>query len=137
MSTFPEVEGPVRDWLKAAPELADATGNGRYVYFAAPDTRERPATWLTVARVGGAPQDTEVPLDDALIAFHCYGRSKQLAADLAATLVGLLFAIKQPTPMGTVTALHAFVSAWTFEPDPVLETPCVVVNAAMLFRATT
>ena len=132
---FPEVEGPLREWLRARPELAELTGSGRHVYFAAPDVKERPPRWLTIQRVGGAPQDTDVPCDDALVAFHCFGRTKAQAAELAAALVGVLFAIKSRTPMGTVVAVHALVNAWTFEPDPVLEVPCFVVNAAIMFLA--
>lgn len=131
---FREVEGPLRAWLKAHPSIAPLTGGGRYVYFAAPDVREKPAAWLTFRRIGGGPEVSETPIDAPLVSFNCWGRTKSAADTLAEALVNALQDVRQPTPMGEIVAMSARVTLWTFQPDPSLATPRVVVDAAMQFR---
>lgn len=135
---YADVEGPLRAWLRAHPDLADLTNNGQWVYFSAPDRSDvKPAQWLTLRRIGGGPTPGEVPMDDALITFGAYARSKGAAAILAARLVNILAAIQAPVTMGDIEALDAQVTLWAFQPDESIEPalPRVVVDAAILFRA--
>jgi Protein of unknown function (DUF3168) len=133
---FAEVEGPLRAWLKADPTIAALTNNGRHVYFAAPDTNDKPTRWLTIRRIGGGPLPGTTPLDYPLIAFECWGRTKAGASELAEALVNLLWSVDHPVEMDTVVALSAVVTLWLFQPDPALgDLPRVLVDASMVFRA--
>jgi len=135
---YPEVEGPIKAWCKTVPSIADLTAAGRYVYFSAPDVAERPAQWLTIRRIGGAPLLGNTPLDQPLVTFQCYGRTRLLASQLAEAVANAIQAVEQ-TPMGdTLVALQAQVTLWLFQPDPTLDDfPRVVVDALLVVRSST
>jgi hypothetical protein len=136
-----DVEGPIKDWLRQHPGIAPLTGNGKYVYFEAPPpltsaTADRPDRWLTFRRLGGAPMPLDTPLDDALLSFSCFGRTRPHAAELASALANAM-TIAVPTLMETVVALNGRVTLWRWEPDTRVQppVPCFVVDAAVIFYA--
>lgn len=114
--------------------LTDVLGAPRFIYFAAPDNSDRPACWLTLSRIGGAPRVGDTPMDDALISFHAYGRTKAKAAELAGAVVNLIQSIRGPVAMGAVTAREGQVTGWSFIPEAP-QIPRYVVDAAIYFTA--
>lgn len=67
---FPDVEGALRTWLRAQPEVAARYGTR--VFFGIPDS----PTWplLVVGRVGGGEDVSEAPLDLPMVQLDCWGR---------------------------------------------------------------
>jgi hypothetical protein len=136
---FPEVEGPIKAWLKTQTSVAALTEGGRHVYFAAPDLKTaKPSCWLTVRRIGGAPQAV-VPLDQPLMSFEAWGRTKAAASKLAEATANALWALEGPITLSDdLVLLSSRVTLWLFQPDPTLsEHPRYVVDAVLVLRAAT
>ena len=122
---FPDVEGALKQWLKAQTPILDVIGDPKFVYFEAPDTSAavRPAAWLTFARLGGAPPDSDIPQDIPLISFLCWGRTRLKAAQLAGALVTVLKSIggpNGPAIMGASNELRcnvARIQLHRYQPD--------------------
>jgi hypothetical protein len=130
-----DVEGPLRAWLRAQPDLATFTAS--HIYFSAPDTTDRPDCWLTLRRIGGGLNQGDLMEDQPLISFGCWGRSRQKAAELAALLVDVLVHdLNRPVEMPPLTALGAQVTLWSYEPDLEVPVPRYVVDAIIHFTAT-
>jgi len=69
---FPDVEGAVRDWLKA--KTAIATIVATRVFFGIPKGAvETSYPLVTVARVGGGDSGSDAPDDNALVQIDCWG----------------------------------------------------------------
>lgn len=69
--TWPDIEGKVRTLLRADPGVTALVGSR--VFFGVP---REPSAWpvVTVQRVGGGPDGSQVPADDALIQVDIFGR---------------------------------------------------------------
>jgi hypothetical protein len=72
MSDWPDVEGALRDYLRADAGVSALVG--QRVFFDIPKaTRDSSWPMITVARVGGATDASEVPLDLALMSIDVWG----------------------------------------------------------------
>lgn len=77
MSTWPDVEGAVRDHLRADAGVTALVG--QRVFFGVP-RKATDATWplVVVQRVGGGQDASDAPVDVALVQIDCWG---QIGAD--------------------------------------------------------
>jgi hypothetical protein len=72
MSEFPDVEGALRAYLRADAGVSALVG--QRVFFDVPrSTRESSYPLITVARVGGGTDASDVPIDLALISIDVWG----------------------------------------------------------------
>jgi hypothetical protein len=78
-----DTEAVVRQWSRD-----QLTGLSRRVFFGVPDNPQLPL--VTVARVGGGPEDSGVPFDQARISWQVWAHSKQEAASLTSVLTDRL-----------------------------------------------
>jgi hypothetical protein len=70
MSDWPDIEGAMRDYLRADTAVNALIGNRQF--FAVPATPTYPL--LTVSRVGGGQDaDTDAPIDVALVSIDIWG----------------------------------------------------------------
>lgn len=68
---FPDAEGAVKTFLRSRPEVT-TTAAGTRVFMDMPTAPTFPL--VTVQRVGGGVDPSEVPLDVALVDISCWGR---------------------------------------------------------------
>lgn len=130
---FADVEGGVRAWARANSSITAAVSTR--TFFGFPDGGQLPL--LTLARVGGAPEPGEAPLDTARISFHCWGRTKQEAAAVAAALKSAAQSLRAGIPMGAdLIAYGASVVLDLWQPDPANDRPRYVVDVVFTVRAT-
>jgi hypothetical protein len=117
--SYPDVEGAVRDYLRA-----QGVCDGR-VYFGVPDgTPTYPLA--TVQRVGGGDDTSEAPLDLALIQITVWGRQdarqhtdKAEARTEANAVRDALYGIRRATALtASVIAYGAAIESDLWAPDP-------------------
>lgn len=123
MSNWPDPEGLTRDALKADSGVSAIVGNR--VFFGIPK-RAGEATYpmITVFRVGGGQDSSEVPLDDALVQVDCWGSFDAQGNGLKAQCTALVNAVRSSLEaMGTVTRIAGVelgvnVESVLWLPDP-------------------
>lgn len=123
MSTWPDPEGIVRDALKLDSGVTAIAGNR--VFFGIP-RRAVEATFplVTVARVGGGADRSEVPLDVALVQIDCWGSLNTAGDGLKASCTALVNAVRSSLEaMGTVARIAGVelgvnVESVLWLPDP-------------------
>lgn len=134
-----DVEGPLRDWLKAHPDLADLSG--QHVYLGAAQRSSTPIPcWLEFSRMGGGPDLTASPLDLPLMTFHCYGRTRLQASQLAHALANILNigTTNAPTALTGLTILYSRVTLLVWQPDAIgaADLPRYIVDTTMCVKPT-
>ena len=103
---WPDVEGAVKAFLQADPDVAGSAAAGR-VYFAVPETPTFPL--ITVVRIsGGEIRASEVPLDVALVQIDVRGQVKRLGEcdDVRRAVRKALSKIRQATPVAGKGVLY-------------------------------
>lgn len=139
---WPDVEGGLKTYLVADADVG-AVVAGR-VYFAVPAEPTFPL--IVIRRVGGGETPTaEAPVDNALIAFDCWGnvRDKMSAYTVKAAVRRALFKIRSRvvlrTPAAGVEGVDAFgasVDGDVWAPDPADDRSRYVVTATVTAMAT-
>jgi hypothetical protein len=141
---FPDVEGGVRDYLRAHASVSALVGTR--VFFGIPAAPTFPL--ITVTRVGGTDDTSEATIDQALVQIDCWGR---LYADTDPTHKGgdkaqcdaVRRAVRRAfRDIRTATALNASTVAYgarvesdPFRPDPDSDRPRYAVTASITARA--
>lgn len=139
---WPDVEGGMKTYLLADTDVIAAVGTR--VFFAVPASPTFPL--VCVRRVGGGEGLGEAPVDEAIIAFDCWGdvKDKASAYTVKAAVRRALFKIRGgPTVLRTpaagvpgVDAFGASVNGDTWAPDPADDRSRYVVTAAVTAIAT-
>lgn len=94
--TFVDAEAAAKAWARA--DAAIVAIVGQRVFLGVNNNAEFPQ--LVVERVGGGPQASEAPLDDALLQFSCWATSRGAAGALAYTVMSQAESMTVGTPMG-------------------------------------
>lgn len=107
--TAVDVEGPVRDWLKL-----QGTPAADRIYLRNPtrcpvDGSGNALAYVTVARVGGAPEGGHARIDAPLMTFSCYARTGALASALAHALATIFESLPSGTSMPPMVFLGGSV----------------------------
>lgn len=130
MSTWPDVEGGLRTYLRADSGLAALVN--RRVFFGVPkgDTRY---PLVTIQRVGGGDDPSaDVPIDRALIQVDVWGepRRKSQATEVLGALRTALEAIRGRVHLSPgIDAFGATVETVFYAPDPADDRPRYIVTA--------
>jgi hypothetical protein len=132
-----DVEGPLRDWLKVHPDLAELSG--QHVYLGAAQQSSTPIPyWLELSRMGGGPDLTASPLDLPLMTFHCYGRTRLQASQLAHALANILDigTSNAPVVLPGLSILYSRVTLLLWQPDAIgaKDLPRYIVDATMCVK---
>lgn len=136
MSGWPDVEGALRYFLRAHPATHALVGNR--VFFAVPrHTNANSWPLITVARVGGARDPSEVPLDRPFIELQVWGEldgngnaKKDGATAVVNALRSALDDIGNGTALGSEVAGYGVQEAGVaWAPDPDTGRPRYVVTA--------
>lgn len=138
MSTWPDLEGAIRAYLRADTGIVTALGGAR-VFFSIPDN----PTWplITVARVGGGQSQTsDAPVDSALISIDVWGeldanqRPKKIQATAVVNAVrSALDVIRGRTTLTTdVDVFGANVAGVVWAPDPDNGRPHYAITAEVI-----
>jgi hypothetical protein len=132
VSTWPDVEGAVRTRLRGQ------TPAGNRVFFGIPkDARDESWPLIVVSRVGGGADQSDAPVDVALIQLDCWGTlsaegigDKAGATALVNSARAALEAMGTDQPIVAGTQLHgANVESVLWLPDPDNDRPRYVVTA--------
>jgi hypothetical protein len=144
MSEWPDVEGAVRDWLRADPGVSAFVGSR--VFFGVPRNARDPQSFplVTVARVGGAADPNEAPVDLALLSIECWGSIDPSGNGDKAEATAVVNAVRSALEgINGRTALSGFVDAFgvaeagvVFAPDPDNDRPRYVLTAEVTAMAT-
>lgn len=72
MSSWPDVEGAMKDYLRGLGTLTTALG-GQRIFWESP--KNPPYPHIVITRVGGGDQvpSSDAPVDGALLSFDCWG----------------------------------------------------------------
>lgn len=112
VKVFPDVEGPIRDWVRAE----SITNVGTRVFFGLPERCEYPAIDLHL--VDGGIQPGEAPLADVLVTFSVWGGQRIPASEAVWALAA---SIENLTPVvhGALALLGGVVVLGpVYQPDP-------------------
>lgn len=134
VETLPDVEGALRDHLRTVPEITELVG--QRVFFGIPDGQTQ---WpvITVARAGGVEDESEAPIDQALITISCWGaeRNKAQAWAVAAAVCGWARTVRRATDLTEeVVAYGITVDGPLWEPDNT-DRPRYVITASVMARS--
>lgn len=132
MSTllFVDVEEAMRRWLRTHALLTTAL-SGR-VYFGTPEGN--PTTpFVTLARIGGAPQLGEAPVEDVRVSFTVWSGNKKTSSDVARALVQALHQMNNETLSDEVHGYGATVDSVLFLATDV-KYPRYVVDSTITVR---
>lgn len=131
MTTWPDVEGLVRDWLRADAGVAAIVG--ARVFFGVPKgATESTFPLVTVQRFGGGQADGEAPLDVALLQIDCWGTISRGngVKSVATALVNSVRAALDAVGTDSAAALAgANVESVVWLPDPDNDRPRYAVTA--------
>lgn len=130
----PDVEEGARQWARSLeiPNVVDADGAAA-VYFGPPTTL--PEVYITLYRVGGAPQRGEAPLRDVRITWNVYGLTKNNARAAAGWLVGHIEAVSEIPMAGSTYCYGATVDTAYWAPVPDSRHVRYVVDSTFTVRA--
>lgn len=132
--TWPDVEGGVRDYLRADSAVSALVGTR--VFFGVPKQAKFPL--ITVRRIGGPQDPSEAPLDLPLVQIDVWGEgnNKAQAHAVCAAVRDALDAIRSATSLNAgVVAYGANVENVTWFPDPADDRPRYVLTAQVTARA--
>jgi hypothetical protein len=133
---FPDPEGTIRAYLRADPDVSAIVGNR--VFFGVPrKANEETFPLVTVARIGGADDPSEVPVDLGLLDISCWGSIdasgnglKAPATELANAVRSALHRIRERTSAGTGTDVFGVqIGGVVWAPDPDNDRPRYVITA--------
>ena len=132
--SLPDVEGALRTWLRGRTAITALVG--QRVFFGVPKKAD---TWplITLTRVGGGDDQSQAPVDRALIQIDCWGDldtsgngKKADATTLVNTVRAELQAVDRRTALSAdVDALGINVETVVYLPDPDNARPRYVVTA--------
>lgn len=130
---FPDVEAGVRAYLRADVDVSAAV-NAR-VFFGVP--KNNPTFPLvTLARVGGGQDASEVPVDLAVVNINCWGNStKDDAAIVMNAVRRALNKLRRRTLVSGVALHGAQVDTVIWSPDPEDARPRYIVTARVTASA--
>jgi hypothetical protein len=140
---MPDVEGGVRTFLRANAEVAAIVG--QRVFFGVPKgATEATFPLVTVSRIGGGDDFSEVPIDIALLQIDCWGGIDDSGNGKKAEAVSLLnavrnacLAIRGRTALNSsVDAAGIFVQSVVWLPDPANDRPRYSVTAEVTAIST-
>ena len=142
---LPDVEGGIRDYLRAHPDVSALIGTR--AFFGIPDS----PTWplVVVRRVGGSEDSSEAAIDVAVIQIDCWGRlfndtdpsksahgDKAQADRLRRAVRKALWQIRGATAANTSTVLYgAVVESDPFLPDRDNDRPRYALTVRVTARA--
>ena len=135
VETMPDVEGGVRAFLRADPDVAALVGNR--VFFGVPTSTVFPL--VTVSRVGGGDDPSEAAVDLAVLTVQCWGemRDKAGAYLLANTVRSALRNVRGRTQFADDCWCHgATVDGLFYSPDPTQDRPRYVLTIRVTATAT-
>lgn len=122
---YPAVEMGVRDWLRTESSLvALVGGDSRRIDI--DYSGDKASTHLTLFRAGGGPS-RKVPLDNAVLAFHCWGRGRGAALNLATELINVLNTRTEVALNDTAWLRGCTVESSNWLPDPTGQPRYVVI----------
>lgn len=121
MSTWPDVEGGMRTWLRAQTGVSALVG--ARVFFGIP--KKNPTFPLvTVQRIGGGQDGSDAPLDLALLQIDCWGEIDASGNGVKSTATALVNAVRTALEaVGTDTQLTTGVTAHGVNVESVLWLP--------------
>jgi len=128
VSDWPDVEGGLRTWLRADAALVALVGNR--VFFGVPRAAvDSTFPLVTIQRVGGGQDPSEVPIDLALIQVDAWGTAadkggKAVAWAVVNALRSRLETMRDRTTLDTgIDAFGAEVVGVVWAPDPADDRP--------------
>jgi hypothetical protein len=140
---MPDVEGGVRTFLRANAEVAAIVG--QRVFFGVPKgATEATFPLVTVSRIGGGDDFSEVPIDIALLQIDCWGGIDDSGNGKKAEAVSLLNAVRNACLAirgrvalnSSVDAAGIFVQSVVWLPDPANDRPRYSVTAEVTAIST-
>ena len=119
--SWPDVEGAVRDHLRADADVAALVGTR--VFFGVPlDSNGQVTAQLplvTISRVGGGDDASEAPIDQALLQIDCWAASRNKAQAHAVTsAVRKSLTEIRTAEVGSTVLFGAVVESVIWSPDP-------------------
>lgn len=145
--TVVDSEDIVRDWARVEPNITAAL-NGR-VFYATPQSyqsktaqnglaQNAPSSWAVMSLVSETHDSTDLGMQQALIQFTCYGRTKLLAAAAAIAIqqAGRALQWGPPVTVDAAVIQSGSVGQRTWLPDRTTNLPRYVVDLLFLIRGT-
>lgn len=128
---FTDVEGAVREWLRAHPLLTPllGSGNNARIFFGIPTGISFP--FVTVSRVGGGPHEGLAPLDVARLSFEVWGSTKKTAQDVVVALTSAVEQLETEPLNASVKGEGAHVDMILWRPDPTDGRPRYIVDVTI------
>lgn len=115
MTAFPDTEAGVVQFLKDDTPTAALVGTR--VMYGVP--RKSPTfPLIVVRRLSGGDDGSEAPIDQAVVAIDCWGRSKLEATNVTNAVRAALHDLRFATVKDGVTLHGAIVDGMTWLPDP-------------------
>lgn len=133
---YPDAELAVKTWARANTTLQAVFGTPARFTFGTPRNQAATFPLATLARVGGAPEPGDVPVDAAAISFSVWGDNKGQAATAAVALVRAVSEIRCGTAAGaSAVLLGALVTLGPlWSPDPDDDRARYIVDATFRLR---
>ena len=136
MIIFPDLEGACRTWLRNHPFVGPLIDN-KHAYFGVPNGDNPPSPMIIVSRLGGAPQDGEVPLDDGRVEFAVWGNTKMAASQVERMLCAALHDMGSVQMSPDVVGYGARVESRIWLPEENSNAGRYLVDAIITARAGT
>lgn len=140
-TTFVDVEGAYRDWLRAQPEMVTLVG--QRVFLGLPERamgNEASFPCVTVFKISSVSQSSgEVILDSARLQFDCWGPLKKRSAATAVMLAvkNLLNSVTRGTVLRSgIRAAETYGITDLWFPDPRTDRPRYIVDAVCMASIT-
>lgn len=132
--TFPDVEGGIRDYLRANTGVAALVGTR--VFFSIPDA----PTWplIVVREIGDTDDPSEAPIVATLIQIDCWAdrRNKASANAVKRAVRAALYPIRSATALNAGTVAYgAEIVGGGFLPDPADDRPRYTLTVNVTARA--
>lgn len=129
---FPDTEAAMKAFLKADAGVAALVGTR--VFFGSP---KQGATLpcIVLTRIGGGDDGSEAAIDQAVLNFSCWGRSKEEAFDVANAVRKAQRSIRRRTLASGVDLHGAIVDTVLWSPDPQDDTPRYIVTTRVTATA--
>jgi hypothetical protein len=145
--TVVDSEAVVRDWARAETHIRAIAGTEiwystpqKYASDTAPNglSAAAPKSWVILSLVSETHEPSDIGMQQALIQFTCYGRTKLLAAQAAIAVqqAGRLLQWGPPVTVNAAVIQSGSVSQRRWFPDRVTNLPRYVVDLLFLIRGT-
>ena len=136
--TVIDSEQVVRTWARAEANITAAVTNRSF--FATPQTYEkaRPDNWIVMALVSEIHEPSDLGMQQALVQFTCWGKTKLLAASTAIAVqnAGRLLQWGPPVTVGSAVIQSGAVSQRRWMHDPTTNLARYDVDLLFLIRGT-